>query len=453
MDEDDEEALRAAVLQSMLKRQKAGSESAGRVDESTSAPVPSTHQPQASDQLHRYNGHAAEASHYQASFPAAGARLYLPPPVPYAAQFYPQPQMLHFDPYAGHGQRTYYTGAASFHRPNRFHMHRHPQRQSFHPQNHVYTHAPPQFVNYYPPPDRNHGLRPEKRNGSTAAPVVEKKADSPEEKEKRLPGRFSRIDRSDSESEEDDRLDEFIDSDLDEDIQKVDSESENAVTPVTLITSSESRVRQDPDEKQALGAVDSNEAERGNYTKTSDCLSDLQVPDSDAITFGVDDDDDDFESTLNHILKDKSDVSESRETVTACPSDTRTEKSVTPEIKEQANELVDAPKASPNVQSVNAEPAATAAEPPVPNLTRKTIRLKPQANDADALERRKRKFGLPDDVPVRTGPLLSTVKQVIHSPQKGSKGSGPETSYSTGNPIEPVSVSNKKMRSFVVRKL
>lgn len=306
-------------------------------------------------------------------------------------------------------------------------------------------------MNHYTNNDRSSVLRNERRTGSPGT-VPEKESDSSQEEEKRLPGRFSRIDRSDSESEEDDRLDEFIDSDLDEDRHHATSEAEEH-TSHSPETRPLSPIRKEPQSENEgdhnIGGetIDTESKAHSGEGKADDALSDLEVPDTDAITFEVDEDDD-LETTLKDILDGKTASPEQIPAVADCKPDLFVDQNSHNSCKELKSDP------EPLSQSLAESDAIVVRdEPKSPQMERKTIRLK-QSNNEDPLERRKRKFGLTDPVSETRAASPPPPDKVSAAGGWRKKGGRKNASNCTIDPNEATSstTSTKRIRSFVVRK-
>lgn len=246
------------------------------------------------------------------------------------------------------------------------------------------------------------------------------------ETEKRLPGRFSRIDRSDSDSEEDDRLDDFIDSDDQEAGNYYDEgeEADYSLSHSTPVPSADQSTDDISDADPSTGV----ESEEHDNLKETDCngvndddmLSDLEVPETDAIRF---DEDEDFESKLDEILDEKND----KPALSVPLIDERKvqeSKSVPPVDKDTTC----TESSSPKRQQIAANSSVES--------TKKTIRLK-RTDSEDPLERRKRKFGPSDDVKEEVKPE----DKPIRMNGKSNFVSGPDST-----------VRSKRIRSFVVMK-
>lgn len=442
MDDDEElQALRKAAIQSMLNKKD-------------NVVVRENYEPQAgpvhqSLRQEQYNGH-----HHVPPLPVpyphfSHNRHIFHQQSPFPAPYY-DPQMPHFGPFPGPAHHHYYQQAVGF-RQHRFPIHRQPHRHPMHRQNHQLIHPQPPFVNQYTNNERSSVIRNERRTGSPSTGSQMKDCDPVADEEKRLPGRFSRIDRSDSESEEDDRLDEFIDSDLDEDHphHSSDAEERTCRSPEmqpSQSTSDEPHTNED-NNVESNSKADDLEADLGNE-KGDDALSDLEVPDTDAITFEVDEDDD-LEATLNGILSDKK-VSPVQSPAKAdCKTVVlnveSTDKSPNKELKRSATpqpQLLDERNAA---NAVKSEEAVTSQVE-----QRKTIRLK-QSSDEDPLERRKRKFGLTDAVAEK-----AVSPPPARHPEKASRGWGRKgdrnnVTVRTSDASES-GAGSKRIRSFVVIK-
>ena len=400
MEEDEElQALRAAAIRSMMTKK---SDAEARVAPPATGGVALQRRPgdpmeggqrmvrpplQPPPQLPSYS------YPHQNRYPA-----FQPPMMPYAVPFYGDQQLLlhPYPPFNGHPRPAFAASALPV--PRRFTVHRHPPRHAYRHASHSFLHSPPHFAYHYtkgPPRDP-----PSRLPCPPAAPAVVKESTPSPEQEKRLPGRFSRIDRSDSESEEDDRLDEFIDSD--------DARQDDASEPEDRSPRHQQHsppVIADPKEatdgKQSSSQADVEEAaaaaEVADAADASDALSDLEVPDTDAITF--EEEEDDLESSLQRILADEQQGTEVPLPKVLSQSDCKSafaaDVTRSPARESAAEERLQ-PSQPPRCPENNREESSDskAAAVAVASVERKTIRLRETATQEDALERRKRKFGV-----------------------------------------------------------
>lgn len=242
---------------------------------------------------------------------------------------------------------------------------------------------------------------------SKAGPVVQKNEDhdgeSSSQETRRLPGRFSRIDRSDSESEEDDRLDEYVDDDDDNKAESKDDQTTEV-----------------PEEQPDLESQD-----EGQDTKEEEDHSILdeilQTEYND-----IDDEGDDLLGSGDEFDL-YADKSPERSKLEKSPSPKRTpsppkevpDKVLVSSVVKRTVSLESKPETSNN-SSAESRNVIIASTSPVSTVKR--IRLKAPV-DEDPAERRRRKFGATTlDNPVKT----------------------------TRNTEEAKEGNSRKMRSFVV---
>lgn len=230
-----------------------------------------------------------------------------------------------------------------------------------------------------------------------------KSSEIPEEgssqESRRLPGRFSRIERSDSESEEDDRLDEYADDEEEYHLEKTDDketqdeDSQNSFEDET----------KEEEEEEAEPSTESTSKEEKEPVKEEEDLSlldEILGNDSDA-EYNVDDLDDDLLGSEDEFdlysqdktqSKDKSPRSQSPKNPIKDTDKVAATKQVTQSLDKcsaaKINTLNEIEKKEEVAEKKTRQPIQAPSSPAI-----KKIRLK-APEDEDPAERRRRKFGM-----------------------------------------------------------
>lgn len=213
---------------------------------------------------------------------------------------------------------------------------------------------------------------------------------------RRLPGRFSRIERSDSESEEDDRLDEYADDEEEYHLEKTDDKE-------TQNEDSQNSFEDETKEQEAEPSTESTSKEEKEPVKEEEDLSlldEILGNDSDA-EYNVDDLDDDLLGSEDEFdlysqdktqSKDKSPRSQSPKNPIKDTDKVAATKQVTQPLDKcsaaKINTLNETEKKEEVAEKKTRQPIQAPSPPAI-----KKIRLK-APEDEDPAERRRRKFGM-----------------------------------------------------------
>ena len=245
---------------------------------------------------------------------------------------------------------------------------------------------------------------------------------------RRLPGRFSRIERSDSESEEDDRLDQYVDDDEEYHLEEPDDKE-------TQNEDSQNSFEDETNEQEAEPSTESTSKEEKEPVKEEEDLSlldEILGNDSDA-EYDVDDLDDDLLGSGDEFdlysqdktqSKDKSPRSQSPKNPVQDSDKVATTKQVTKPLEKSSSAKMNTLNEAEKKEEVGEKKTRQPIQAPSPPAAKK-IRLKAPV-DEDPAERRRRKFG-----------ITSPDKEDKQSKEEGVKGKDGKS---------------QKMRSFVVMK-
>lgn len=258
---------------------------------------------------------------------------------------------------------------------------------------------------------------------------------------RRLPERFSRIERSDSESEEDDRLDEFVDDD-----EKSRDSSVNEVTNYEVQTIEENQLKPDENDLVLSENVDYDDLLFDDEIKNN--IEPSQSSQSSAVSVEEEVAHEDQPSPEPKSQAESDEDNEEEENVSE-------KREVTPDPVAFRRVVVvarDTPEKIPSpAKVVEVEKKAIKAPSPVPKVSEpvvpRKIRLKLDG-DIDAIERRRLKFGSVDDSDFRG---QGRSRRVVVSPGRRNV-RVPSCDEEDDDRDSSPGPNRKKLRSFVVLK-
>lgn len=311
-----------------------------------------------------------------------------------------------------------------------------PQHMFNNQQSQQYHHRPNYYMN-----QNNHAPRHNKpvpnsipiKTGepSQSQSTAQSNATENSNESRRLPERFSRIERSDSESDEDDRLDEFADADDDENSQE--SEVREIEADLEEVPNGSDEVEQTSEEGNNFVVSENVDYDDllGEDIESNGMKPDVQSSDSDR-----------EESVTELTPKHGSDLSDDQCNGSVSP--------VRPPSRRVVVVARDTPEKITSPIKIDAENGSSVKpSSPVPkvakSLGRRTIKLKVDG-DIDAIERRRLKFGVVDEE--MQGSSAKVNRRSVDGSRKVRIPSFEEEDRDSSSP----GPSRKKLRSFVVLK-